>query len=199
MKIVIIAFAMIMMLAGGVVSIMKWLKIGPFAEQGAAEAVVVKPKLPPRFLEMPPLVVPILQGEGPAATIQLDFTLEAEGDANARRIEKLMPKIGDAFFRELFGFIPRLLKQEGRLNLSILKKRLMIVADKVGGPGTIAAVLVQAVAENAPPGAGDDGGPARPAFLPPVPSAAAGGAAAPAVSAASPPAAAGGRPAPAGR
>lgn len=182
MKVVIVAFVMVMMLAGGVVSVMKWLKMGPFVDKAAAEAAeAAKPKPPPRFVDMPQIAIPIIEGERTAAIIQFEIKLEVVGDDNVKRVEKLMPILGDAFLRDLYGFVPRLFKLGDRLDLVVLGRRLKIVGDKASQSGLIAAVLFQSIVETATPGAGaEEGGPAQaqpqpPAAAVPAPPAAAAG------------------------
>ena len=67
MRMVMMIFALLLLIGGGTLSVMKWLEIGPFApEDEMAEEVV--PVLPPRFLDMDPIIVPLIQDGGVAAT-----------------------------------------------------------------------------------------------------------------------------------
>ncbi|MSO93685.1 MAG: flagellar basal body-associated FliL family protein [Rhodospirillales bacterium] len=148
MKIVVIAFALLMMITGGTVSTMKWLKLGPFAEKSPDEVQAVKvPTGPPVFIDMDPLVVTIFQGDRVAALIQIQLKLETVGNENTVRVQRAMPRLSDAFLRELHAFIPRLLKKEENLDILVIKKRLQMVADKVASPGTVRNVLIQSVTE----------------------------------------------------
>lgn len=152
MKIVVIAFALLMMIAGGTVSTMKWLKIGPFAEKSPEEIQVVKvPTGPPVFIDMDPLVITLFQGDRVAALIQIQLKLEAVGNENAQRVQRAMPRLSDAFLREMHGFIPRLLKKEENLDILMVKKRLQMVADKTISPGVVRDVLIQSVTETPAP------------------------------------------------
>lgn len=169
MKVVIIAFVMVMMLAGGAVSVLKWLKMGPFVDkEEAAAAEAAKPKPPPRFVDMPQLAIPIIEGDRTVAIIQFEIKLEVVGDDSVKRVEKLMPILGDAFFRDLYGFVPRLFKLGDRLDLVVLGRRLKIVGDKATQSGLISAVLFQSVFESAPPAAADDSGSAQAQPQPPA-------------------------------
>ena len=107
MKKLIIAFALMVMIAGATVSVLKWLEIGPFAATGTDQQEAVEEKVaePPRFIEMEPLAVPIFQGEKVAATIHIQVKLEALGKDNATRLEREKRRVRDAFLRELHGFI----------------------------------------------------------------------------------------------
>ncbi len=150
MKKLVIAVAVILMLAGATVSVLKWLGIGPFGGGGAVEteATGTTPREPPRFVTMDVLVIPIFQGEKVAATVQIQLKLEATNLENASEIARLLPRLYDAFLRDLYGFIPRHLRKKERLDVALIKDRLQMVGDKVAGPGVIKSVLVQAVLEN---------------------------------------------------
>ncbi len=150
MKKIVIAAAVMLMLAGATVSVLKWLGIGPFGNGDAVEteATGTTPGEPPRFVTMDVLVIPIIQGEKVASTVQIQLKLEAGTVENASEITRLLPRLSDAFLRDLYGFIPRHLRKEERLDVALIKDRLQLAGDKVAGPGVIKSVLVQAVLEN---------------------------------------------------
>ncbi len=152
MKKLVIAVAIMLMIAGATVSVLKWLNIGPFAEEEAeAEAVETEatgtPGEPLRFITMDVLVIPIFQGEKVVATVQIQLKLEATNLENASEIAHMLPRLNDAFLSDLYGFIPRHLRKEEHMNLALIKERLQMVGDRVAGPGVIKSVLVQAVLE----------------------------------------------------
>ncbi len=148
MKKLVIAVAIMLMLAGATISVLKWLGIGPFGDPAEVEATWTTPDEPLHFVTMDVLVIPIFQGEKVAATVQIQLKLEATNLENASKIARLLPRLNDAFLRDLYGFIPRHLRKKERLDLALIKDRLQMVGDKVAGPGVIKSVLVQAVLEN---------------------------------------------------
>ena len=148
MKKLVIAVAIMLMLAGATISMLKWLGIGPFGDPAEVEATGTTPDEPLHFVTMDVLVIPIFQGEKVAATVQIQLKLEATNLENASEIARLLPRLNDAFLRDLYGFIPRHLRKEERLDVVLIKDRLQMVGDKVAGPGVIKSVLVQAVLEN---------------------------------------------------
>ncbi len=136
------------MIGGTIFAVLAWQEVGPFSKDVAVEeADGEKPVIdePPRFIDMDPLVIPIFQGDRVAATIQIQLKLEALGADNEERIIKLMPRLSDAFVSDLYSFIPRLLKKEERLDVSILKQRIQMAADKITGQGVVKEVLIQSV------------------------------------------------------
>ena len=150
MKKFVIVFAMLLMLSGGTISIMKTLEMGPFAKnegEGAEEAVLDEP---PRFIEMGLLLIPIFSGDRVATTIQIQIRLETIGTENEDKVNKMMPRINDAFLRDLYAFIPRLIRKEGKIRAIVVKKRLELIAGKVADPDLISNVLVQSITDTSP-------------------------------------------------
>lgn len=150
-KIVLIVFAFLLSSTGVTIGVMKWLQMGPFAEKKKEEAVVkAAPPVEPKFLDMDPLVISLFDADKLAGTIQIVVKLETSSDANSILIQKQMPRLNDAFLRELHAFIPRHLRGADRLDLPVVKDRLQMVADKVLGPKIVSNVLVQSITNVAP-------------------------------------------------
>jgi flagellar basal body-associated protein FliL len=146
MKKLLLIFGLLVMLCGGTVSALKFLKLGPF--QGE-EIVEEKPEEQVEatilFVDMEPLAIPIFQGNRVAATVQIEVKLVTNGKDNVERIKQIMPVITNAFVRDLHSFMPRLLKAEERIDALIIKQRLQLISNKVAGKGLIKNVLVQSV------------------------------------------------------
>ncbi len=144
MKKLLLIFGLLLMLGGGTVSALKFLKLGPF--QGD-EVVEEKPEEEVEdktlFVDTEPLAIPIFQGNRVAATVQIQVKLATNGKDNVERIKRIMPVITDAFVRDLHSFMPRLLKAEERIDVLIIKQRLQLISNKVAGKGLIKNVLVQ--------------------------------------------------------
>ena len=104
------------------------------------------PAEPPRIIEFDPLYLPIFRGDKVAATIQIQFRLEAQGEENEAKIIKLLPRLNDAFLRDLYVFIPEQLKKTEKIDPKVIMRRLHQVGARVTGKGVIAGVVVQSVA-----------------------------------------------------
>lgn len=141
-----IAVAIILMIAGGAVGIMKQLEWGPFAPR-VEQAAPVAPVEQPRFIDMDPLVIPIFSEDRVVAAIQIQLKLETLGAANEIYLNTIKPRLSDAFLRELYSFIPRLVQKGGQLDVLAIKRRLQMIADNVAGAGRINGVLVQSVSD----------------------------------------------------
>lgn len=144
-KIIIIVVALVM-LGGGGFSALKALKMGPFAEEGEVVEEEAPPAEPPRIIEFDPLYLPIFRGNKVAATIQIQFRLEAQGEENEAKIIKLLPRLNDAFLRDLYVFIPEQLNKTEKIDPKVIMRRLHQVGARVTGKGVIAGVVVQSVA-----------------------------------------------------
>lgn len=148
MKKLIILFAMLLMLVGGSITSLKYLRVGPFEgtevveEKGKIEETVEDTT---KFVDMDPLAISIFQGNTVAGIIQIQVKLETNGEDNVIKIKRIMPIINDAFLRDLHSFMPRLLKAEERIDVLIIKQRLQLISDRVAGKGLIKNVLVQSV------------------------------------------------------
>ena len=74
---------------------------------------------------------------------EVKVKIEPEGQGNAVFLTRQMPKISDAFVRDLYAFIPRMLKTKKRIDVLILKQRLQVVGERLMGKGLIKDILVQ--------------------------------------------------------
>lgn len=147
MKIVIIGVAALIVLLGGGFAAMKALKLGPFAPAEAAPHAAPVKLEPPRFVTVDPFVVPVFVGNQVAAQIQVTVKLEAIGAENEHKIMKILPRLSNELYKDLYAFVPRLLREDDRLNVLVLRKRMQMVADKVAGPGIVDGVLIQSVTD----------------------------------------------------
>ena len=156
MRKIVIAIAIVLMIAGGGVSVMKALEMGPFAPNSGDEMAdngseddKKLPDVPPTFIDLDPLIIPIFAGDRVAATLQIQLKLETQGKENEAKINKLLPRISDAFLRDLYVFLPRHIRKEGEIKVSAIRKRLELVAQKVTDKDVVTGVLIQSVVDNA--------------------------------------------------
>jgi flagellar basal body-associated protein FliL len=162
MKKLVIIIAVVLMLTGGIISVLKTMEIGPFAsatdedaaqndEEGEGDERSTPKREPPRFVDMEPLIITIFQDQKVATTIQITVKLETTGAKNEAAINKLLPRLGDAYLRDLYAFVPRLLRKTERIDVFAIKARMQLVSDKVAGPGVVDGVLVQSVVDTSRP------------------------------------------------
>lgn len=103
----------------------------------------------PVFYPLDPLVVPIFGDDGVSSTIQVQVKLEVVGKENRAIISRFKTKLSDALLRDLYGFLPRLIKSQGRLDVTILKQRMQMVVNRTIGPDVVNDVLIQSVSDQA--------------------------------------------------
>ncbi|MBT4933718.1 MAG: hypothetical protein HOL66_12240 [Rhodospirillaceae bacterium] len=149
-KKVVIIFSVFLMLSGGTVSVLKFLQIGPF-EQVSEEDLKAEeeaiPDVPPVVIAMDDLYISILAEDRVAATVMIKLNLEVIGKENEEKVTKLLPRLGDSFFKDLYVFIPRVIRRQNKLNTDILTERLMMIGEKVMGPNVINNVIIEEVNE----------------------------------------------------
>jgi len=119
-KKIVIIFAVLLMLTGGTISVLKWLQIGPFSNST----------------------------EGIAGTILIELKVEAIGLENQEMITKLLPRLSNAFFKDLYVFIPQLIRRKIKLTTMVLSERMQKVADKLFGPDVLHKVIIVKVTDS---------------------------------------------------
>lgn len=156
MKKLVIAFAVLIMLAGGTVSLLKYLALGPFeisaeelAAREAAEAEKERTRTlfeaRPRYIEMDPIQVPYFQGNDVAGTIMIHYKLEVLNVDNERTVAKAQRRIGDALIKDFSFYIPRTLRNNKTLDVTLVKYRIMMTANKMLGKDVVSDALIQAM------------------------------------------------------
>jgi hypothetical protein len=150
-RILIFVVAGFIVLAGGAITVMQQLEIGPFAPKVASadspdEAKKSSRVDPPRFVTMEPVVVPILQNDRVAATVQIEIQIETT-QSRESQLNKQMTRLTDAFVTDLKTFVPRHLRDHPQVDTEVLKKRLAIIGERAIGKGLFDAVLIQNVLE----------------------------------------------------
>jgi len=149
-KKIVIIFSVLLMLTGGTVSVLKWLQLGPFAvvtEEDQKEQEEATPDEPPIEIEMDDLYISILAEDSVAATVMIKLKVDVIGKTNEEEVTKVLPRLSDAFFKDLYVFIPRIIRRQSKLNSDILSERLKMIGDKVMGPGIINNVIIVEVTE----------------------------------------------------
>jgi len=145
MKNALVVFAALLILAGASVSVLKFLKFGPFMETPAVVVEKAPEEVKSIFIAMEPILIPIFQGNKVVAKIQIQIKLETKETEKAIKIQRLMPKIGNIFITDLHAFLPRLIKQQERVDVIVLKARLKEIASRRLEKGLIDDILIQSV------------------------------------------------------
>lgn len=98
------------------------------------------------FVELDPLVLPIVDKNGVSQVVSVVIALEVPDAKSKETVEKMTPKIKDAFIQDLYGALNRHAAMKGGvLQVSYLKKRLNKVGLKMLGEEKFNDVLLQVV------------------------------------------------------
>lgn len=113
-------------------------------ELSAKEAEAMAKNL--RFVEMDPIILPIIDAEGVNQVVTLIVSLEVNGDKNAAYVESLTPRLKDAYIQDMYGILNRKASMEGGMvKVDQLKERLNQISAQVVGDNKINSVLLQVV------------------------------------------------------
>jgi flagellar basal body-associated protein FliL len=147
-KILVPALAVIFLLAGGTVGVMKWMQLGPFAPEEVAGEEAPAPRrstAQPRYVDIDPINIAVIQNNRPQSVIQIAAKLEVSGDKDAAAVQQRMIRLTNALITDLHDFLPRLLREVDHIELDLLRDRMQYVADKTLGKGLVKQVLIQSV------------------------------------------------------
>jgi flagellar FliL protein len=98
------------------------------------------------FVEMKPLVLPIVDRNGVSQIISLVVSLEVKDPAAAAEVEKYSPRLTDAFIQDMYGILTRQAAMEGGVvQVGYIKSRLNKVTERVLGQDKVKDVLLQVV------------------------------------------------------
>ena len=99
-----------------------------------------------RFVEMDPIILPIIDAQGVSQVITLVISLEVSGEKNADYAKNLAPRLKDAYIQDMYGVLNRKASMDGGvIKVDELKERLNRISAKVLGENKVNGVLLQVV------------------------------------------------------
>lgn len=100
----------------------------------------------PSFVEMKPLVLPVVDKEGVSQIISIVISLETDDPANVAQIEQMRPRLTDAYIQGMYGVLgSKEVMSDGILQVAYIKDRLHTITNKVMGENKVKDVLLQVV------------------------------------------------------
>jgi len=153
MKKVILFLLLLILVIGAAIGTLYFLKLGPFeekAQQKTPEQIELEKDVKTESVAIKPFTIPMFQGERVAGSIQVQFALEVS-KGQEETINAKMVRLEDAYLRDLYVFMPRLLRNKEKLDIAALKRRLLLITRKVLGSEDsqhVKDVLIQSVADN---------------------------------------------------
>ena len=107
------------------------------------EAAVV---VPPSFVEMKPLVLPVVDKEGVSQIISIVISLETDDPAKVEEIKMMQPRLTDAYIQGMYGVLnSQAVMADGVLQVNYIKGKLNSITTKVMGKDKVKDVLLQVV------------------------------------------------------
>lgn len=99
------------------------------------------------FVKIDPLTLPVVGENGVVQIINISITLEAVDPEVAKEIERVAPRLKDAYIQDMYGALERKgsLNEEGVLKVNRVKDRLNTITEKILGKDKVNNVLIQAV------------------------------------------------------
>lgn len=157
MKLVIIGVIAVLLLGGGAAGAYFYFgkpavaSGGPMDEaaKAAHEAKLAEAAAVPEtqeFVQLDPLIFPVIGETGVTQTVSLVVSIEVGSKEAAAEVERLSPRLKDAFIQDMYGALNRKDSMEkGVLKVAPLKARLNRVSVKVLGEEMVKDVLLQVV------------------------------------------------------
>ncbi len=100
-----------------------------------------EPAAVPEFVEFEPLVLPLIQ-EG-QVTYHVTLTVVVETTAGGKEQVLLAKRqLTDAYLSELYGLLDRRFVRRQANAIPLLRRRLLVVSDRLLGPGVVTDVLL---------------------------------------------------------
>ncbi|MBP5855793.1 hypothetical protein KAJ83_02150 [Marivibrio halodurans] len=104
------------------------------------------PGEPAVYVELEALTIPVIRGGAVAKYVLLQISLEVEDLAAREEIQERMPRLMDAFLRDLHAYFASV-PLDSPLNVRTVKARLRAIADRIVGADVVREVLIQGAYE----------------------------------------------------
>lgn len=98
------------------------------------------------FVEIDPLILPIIDADGINQLVSLVIVLQVHDEAQKAEVTLQMPRIKDAYIQDMYGVLNKhVALKDGVIQVGIIKEKLGIANDRVLGEGVVQDVLLQVV------------------------------------------------------
>ncbi len=98
------------------------------------------------FVEMDPLILPIIDRTGVTQTISLVIALEVADNKVAEEVTHMSPKLKDAYIQDMYGILNKhAALKNGLIQVAPIKERLNKITTDIMGEGIVQSVLLQVV------------------------------------------------------
>ena len=98
------------------------------------------------FVELDPLILPIVDNDGVQQVVSIVVALEVSGPTDADKVKSLKPRLKDAYIQDLYGVLNKHEALKGGVvQVGAIKERLNMATRKVMGDDVVHDVLLQVV------------------------------------------------------
>ena len=153
MKVAILALVAILVLGGGAAG--TYFYFGKKAEASVGEAGEhVKAKEAKKkensehlqFVQLDPLVLPIVDADGISQMVSFVIVLQVHDEKQKAEVTAQMPRIKDAYIQDMYGVLNKHVAVKGGvIQVSIIKEKLNAATIRVLGEDVVSDVLLQVV------------------------------------------------------
>lgn len=98
------------------------------------------------YVEMSPLMVPVIDSYGVNQVVSLVVSIEVDGVSDADKVKAMKPRLTDAYIQNMYGAMSESVAlKDGMIQVGIIKERLNEITGDVLGDDIHAEVLLQVV------------------------------------------------------
>lgn len=142
MKKILVAVLAVFLMSGAGLGVMQFVVKPAHASDAKTEEGTAVPEV--SFIEMRPLVLPVLDQNGVSQVVSLIVSLEVSSAEAKAEVEKLSPRLLDAFIQDMYGALSKQAAMEGGMvQVGYIKSRLNRVSAEVLGKDKVKDVLLQ--------------------------------------------------------
>ncbi|QQG35219.1 MAG: flagellar basal body-associated FliL family protein [Micavibrio aeruginosavorus] len=98
------------------------------------------------YVEMDPLILPIVDAEGVSQIVSLVVVLQVHDETQKAEVSSQMPRIKDAYIQDMYGVLNKHAAMKGGVvQVGIIKEKLNTANTRILGDGVVEDVLLQVV------------------------------------------------------
>jgi flagellar basal body-associated protein FliL len=145
-KLIVILVVVVVLLAGGGGAVY-FFRDALFGGEGAPKKADIAKTADVVFVDLESLTVAVIRNSRVEKHVVLQVSLEVPDEATRANVSKALPRLKDAFIKDLYDYYAVRTPGSDGINVEGIKKRLKRTSDLIMGEGVIRAVLIQGAVE----------------------------------------------------
>jgi flagellar basal body-associated protein FliL len=146
MKLIVILVVVVVLLAGGGGGVY-FFRDALFGGESAPKKADIAKTADILFVDLESLTVAVIRNSRVEKHVVLQVSLEVPDEATRANVSKALPRLKDAFIKDLYDYYAVRTPGSDGINVEGIKKRLKRTSDLIMGEGVIRAVLIQGAVE----------------------------------------------------